>query len=174
MTERNILRFIYALSAVVLLAVVGIYNLPRAERIPDFVRHLPRLNATINAMCTILLVVSFLAIKRGRVTLHKRLNVTTFVLSTVFLLSYVTFHTFGVETRFPRDNPWRPFYLAILLSHIVLAATVLPLVLVAFYRGLSGQVARHRAIAKWAYPIWLYVTTTGVVVYWMIEPYYRF
>jgi putative membrane protein len=174
MNDRIMLRVIFALSAVVFGVVVVLYNLPKAEHIPAFVPCLPRLNALINTTCTLLLIVSWAAIKNGRVTLHRRLNLAAFALSALFLVSYVTFHTFGVETRFPADNPWRPAYLALLLSHILLAAVVLPLVLVALYRGLTGQVERHRSIARWAYPIWLYVTATGVIVYLMIAPYYRF
>lgn len=167
-------RLIWTVSATVLLAVVVIYQLPKADHIPAFVSWLPRLNALLNSTCTLLLLASFAAIKRGQVLVHKRLNLSAFVLSSLFLLSYVTFHTFGVETRYPAESPWRPLYLAILISHILLAMVVLPLVLVTFYRGLSGQVAQHRAVAKWAFPIWLYVTTTGVIVYLMISPYYRF
>ncbi|HMP75809.1 MAG TPA: DUF420 domain-containing protein [Kiritimatiellia bacterium] len=174
MNEKNVLRGIYGLSAILLIAVAVIYNLPTAEKIPAFVPWLPRLNAAINTVCSVLLVLSFLAIKRKNVELHKRLNITTFILSSLFLLSYVTFHTFGVETRFPADNPVRPIYLFILITHIILAAAVLPLVLVTFYRGLAGPVAVHRRIAKWTFPIWLYVTVTGVIVYLMISPYYRF
>jgi len=174
MNDKIALRLIWTVSAVVLLAVVVIYNLPKADHIPGFVPFLPRFNALINTTCTALLLLSLAAIKRGRVTLHKRLNLTTFGLSTLFLLSYVTFHTFGIETRYPAESPWRPLYLSILLSHILLAMVVLPLVLITFYRGLAGQVAQHRAIAKWAYPIWLYVTTTGVIVYLMISPHYKF
>lgn len=167
-------RIIWALSAAVLLAVVIIYNLPKADHIPAFVRNLPRLNALLNSTCTVLLLLSLAAVKRGRITLHKRLNVTTLALSTVFLLSYVTFHTFGVETRYPSESPWRPLYLIILISHILLAMVVLPLVLITFYRGWVGQVERHRALARWAFPVWLYVTFTGVIVYLMISPHYRF
>jgi putative membrane protein len=174
MNEKLALRLIGGVSAAVLLAVVVIYQLPKADHIPAFVAVLPRLNAILNSICTVLLLTSLFAIKRGRVELHKRLNLTTFALSTLFLLSYVTFHTFGVETRFPAAHPWRPCYLGILLSHILLAMVVLPLVLATFYRGLTGQVIRHRALARWAFPIWLYVTTTGVIVYLMISPYYRF
>lgn len=174
MNDAKILRAIYAVSAVLVVAVAIIYNLPKAEVVPAFVPWLPRLNAGINTLCSILLVCSFVAIKRRRVDLHKRLNIATFILSALFLLSYVTFHTFGVETRYPAGHPWRPVYLTILISHILLAAAVLPLVLVTFYRGLRGPVAAHRAIAKWTFPIWLYVTVTGVIVYLMISPYYGF
>jgi len=79
-----------------------------------------------------------------------------------------------VETRFPADNPNRGIYLFILISHIILAATVLPLVLLSFYRALTGQIEAHKRLTRWAMPIWLYVTTTGVIVYLMISPYYTF
>lgn len=174
MNDRLALRLIYGISAVLLVAVVVIYNLPKADHIPAFVPYLPRLNAVINTACTLLLIASYIAIRTGRSALHKRLNITTFFLSTLFLLSYVTFHTFGVETRYPAASPWRPLYLAILISHIILAAVVLPLVLLAMWRGLTGQWEKHRAVAKWAFPIWLYVTATGVIVYLMISPHYRF
>ncbi len=174
MNERTTLRAIYAVSAVLLAAVAVIYNLPRAAHIPAFAAGLPRLNACINAVCAALLVCSFAAIKRKNVALHKRLNLAAFILSALFLLSYVTFHAFGVETRYPADHPWRPFYLAILISHIALAAAVLPLVLVTLHRGLNGPVSAHRAIARWTLPIWLYATVSGVAVYLMISPYYRF
>lgn len=172
--EQVAKRIIWTLSAAILLAVAVIYQLPKMESIPPFVRHLPGLNAAINSTCTLLLLISLVAIKRGQVAWHQRLNVTALALSAVFLISYVTFHTFGVETRYPAENPWRPLYLVILISHILLAMIVLPLVLLTFYRGWAGHVERHRALARWAYPVWLYVTFSGVVVYWMISPYYRF
>ena len=106
--------------------------------------------------------------------MHRKLNLTACILSTLFLLSYVTFHAFGVETRFPTDNPNRPIYLVILSTHILLAAIVMPLVLLSLYRGLTNQVVAHKKITRWSYPIWLYVTTTGVIVYLMISPYYKF
>ena len=174
MSDRNIFRGILVLSAVVFLLVVFLYNLPQADHVPPFVKILPRLNAIINGTCTILLLISFYCIKKRKIELHKKLNILTFVLSSVFLLSYVTFHSFGIETKFPAGNPVRPLYLFILLSHILLAAIVLPLVLLSFHRGLKGQVEKHRRLTRWSFPIWLYVTFTGVVVYLMISPYYNF
>ena len=174
MTERTALRWIYGVSAAVFIAVVVLFNMPRAETMPGFVRYLPAFNACINTVCSILLVVSFICIKKGRIDLHKRLNITTFLLSSGFLVSYCVFHAFGVETRFPADNPLRPFYLTILLTHILLAALVLPLVLLSFYRALMGQIPQHRKLVRWTFPIWLYVTVTGVIVYLMIRPYYAF
>lgn len=172
--EKKILRLIFILSGVVFLAVVILGMLPQADHIPAFVPYLPKLNAFINATCSVLLIVSLYSIKNKNVVRHKKLNLTAFVLSSIFLLSYVTFHSFGVETKFPADNPLRPVYLTILISHIILAAIVLPLVLLSFYYGLTNKVTTHRKIAKWSFPIWLYVTITGVVVYLMISPYYQF
>lgn len=174
MNEKLVLRGIYVLSGVLVGAVAVIYNLPKAEQMPWFVPYLPRLNALINTTCTVLLIASYIAVKRKQIERHRALNVVTFGLSALFLVSYVTFHTFGVETRFPADNPWRPLYLIILITHIVLAAIVLPLVLITLYRGWVGPVEVHRRIARWTFPIWLYVTVTGVLVYLMISPHYRF
>ncbi|MCO5044000.1 MAG: DUF420 domain-containing protein [Kiritimatiellae bacterium] len=174
MTEKAVLRAIFAFSAVVLAAVAILYNLPKADHIPTFVRWLPHFNAVTNSTCVVLLIGAYLAIRKKRVVLHKRLNITAFVLSALFLVSYTTFHTFGVETRYPADHPWRPIYLTLLLTHILLSVFVLPLVLITLYRGLTGAIGSHRRIARWTLPIWLYVAITGVIIYLMISPYYQF
>lgn len=172
--EKTYLRLIYTVSIVVFLAVAVLGRAPKAESIPDWAKVLPALNATLNAITTVLLVISYFYIRKKKVSIHKKLNLTACILSTVFLLSYITFHAFGVETTFPKDNPMRPFYPILLSTHIILAAIVLPLVLVSLYRGLTNQVSLHRKIVKWSFPVWLYVTTTGVIVYLMISPYYKF
>jgi len=113
---------------------------------------------------------------------HKRLNIFAFCLSSLFLLSYITYHWMAQETSYPHDSPLRTTYLIILVSHIILAAVVLPMVLLSFYYGLKSQqpenaavyYKKHRRIARWTFPIWLYVTITGVVVYLMISQYYIF
>jgi len=172
--EKKILGGIYIVSGIILVVVIILGMLPQADHIPPFVPFLPKLNALINATCSVLLVFSLYQIKRKNIALHKKLNLTTFVLSSVFLLSYVTFHSFGIETKFPADNPIRPLYLTILISHIVLAAIVLPLVLLSFYYGLTNKIKTHKKLTRWSFPIWLYVTVTGVIVYLMISPYYQF
>ncbi|MBL0341553.1 MAG: DUF420 domain-containing protein [Bacteroidetes bacterium] len=172
--EKKILRGIFILSAIILIAIVLLSMLPRAEHIPEFVAYLPKLNAIINGTCSILLVASLYFIKRKKIATHKKLNITAFVLSAIFLLSYVTFHSYGIETKFPTDNPLRPIYLSILISHIILAAIVLPLVLLSFYFGLTNKIKSHKKLTRWSFPIWLYVTVTGVTVYLMISPYYQF
>lgn len=167
-------RLIYIVSIAVFLLVVILSQLPKQETIPSWVAFLPKLNAVLNGSTFILLLFSLYFIKRKNIPMHRKLNITACALSTVFLLSYVTFHSFGVETRFPADNPMRPTYLILLSTHIILAAVVLPLVLLSLYRGLTNQVSSHKKITRWSYPIWLYVTFTGVVVYLMISPYYQF
>lgn len=167
-------RLIYLVSVVVFLLVLILSRLPKQEVIPSWVAFLPKLNAFLNGGTTILLLFSFYFIRKKNIPMHRRLNISACVLSTIFLLSYVTFHSFGVETKFPADNPMRPVYLIILITHIILAAVVLPLVLLSLYRGLTNQVSSHKKITRWSYPIWLYVTVTGVIVYLMISPYYQF
>jgi putative membrane protein len=158
----------------VFVAVIVLSRIPKADHIPAFVPFLPKLNAILNGTCSVILCTSLYFIRRKRIDIHKKLNITAFFVSAIFLLSYITFHAFGVETKFPVDNPIRPVYLFILITHIILAALVLPLVLISFYLGLTMQVKKHRKITRWSFPIWLYVTVTGVVVYLMISPYYQF
>src|SRR5688572_22640271 len=172
--ERTILRAIFVVSAVVFLTILFLGLLPKADSIPSYVKWLPTLNAFINGTCSVLLLTSLYFIKKKDIQTHKKLNILTFGLSSIFLLSYVTFHSFGIETKFPADNPLRPYYLLILISHIILAALVLPLVLLSFYYGLTNKVQTHRRLTRWSFPIWLYVTVSGVIVYLMISPYYEF
>lgn len=174
MNDKRVFQIIMGLSVVVFAVVVVLYALPKADHIPEWATYLPTLNASLNGTCSVLLMVSLWAIKNKKVSLHKQLNITTFALSSLFLVSYIIFHAFGVETKFPVDNPMRPIYLFILLTHIILAAIVLPMVLVSFYFGLTGKVEKHRKVSKFTFPVWLYVTVTGVVVYLMISPYYQF
>lgn len=174
MSDKKVLNLVLVLSVVVFGVVVVLYNLPRAETVPSFVKYLPTLNAVLNGTCFVLLVLSFRAIRNRHVNLHKRLNLTAFALSALFLVSYILFHSFGIETRYPADAPLRPVYLFILVTHIITAAIVLPLVLLSFYHGLKGNVPTHRKVARFSFPIWLYVTLTGVIVYLMISPYYSF
>lgn len=174
--DKTYFRIVMTLSVVVFLAVVVLNRkwLPRPDDIPSFVFFLPKLNALINGTCSVLLLISLYFIKQKNIAAHKTVNIITFALSSLFLVSYVLFHYFADETIFPQDNPMRPLYLVILISHIILAALVLPLVLLSFYHGLLLNVERHKKLVRWTFPIWLYVTVTGVVVYLMISPYYAF
>ncbi len=174
MNDKLVSRIIIGVTIAIPVAVTTLHFLPKPDHVPEIIKHCPLLNAILNGTCTILLIASFIAIRNKKIAIHKKLNVTAFILSALFLLSYVAYHSFGKETLFPKDNPLRPVYIFILSSHIILAAVVLPMVLLSFYRGLTNQVIKHRKLARWTLPIWLYVTTTGVVVYLMISPYYNF
>lgn len=126
---------------------------------------LPLLNCIFNGASAACLVAGFLAIKKGNHKTHMRWMIGAFTASTVFLVSYLLHHHLHGDTRFPADHGMRPFYLAILASHIVLSIVCLPMILMTFFLSLSGRLAGHRRIAKFTFPIWLYVSVTGVVVY---------
>lgn len=172
MKDKSFFTLSIAVSVVVFAVVVVLNIIPKPAFTPEFVKHLPLLNACLNGTCSVLLVISFIFIKQKKISLHKKANILAFFLSSGFLISYILYHYFSEETSFPKDNPLRPIYLIILLSHILLAALVLPFILISFYRGLNMQVEKHKKIVRWSYPIWLYVTITGVIIYLMISPYY--
>jgi putative membrane protein len=176
MSEKAIFRIVMAVSMAVFLLVIVLNRklIPPPAEIPAFIYKLPLLHAITNGTCSVLLIISYMSIRRKKVTLHKRLNIAAFLLSALFIASYVTYHYMAQETPFPTGNPVRPLYLFILSSHIILAAIVLPLILLSFYHGLKNNVEKHRKLTRWSFPIWLYVTVTGVVVYLMISPYYQF
>ena len=174
MSDKAVFRLVFAVSIFVFVTVLVLNRklIPPPASIPAFVYQLPRLHAALNATCSILLIFSYAAIRRKKIQLHKKLNITAFLLSSLFLVSYITYHYMAGDTMYPAENPLRPVYLFILITHIILAAVVLPLILLSFYRGLQGDIIRHRKLTRWSFPIWLYVTVTGVVVYLMISPYY--
>jgi putative membrane protein len=176
MSDKLVFRSIMTVSVFVLVAVVILNKkiLPVPETIPAFVYKLPKLNAMINGTCSMLLLLSLYFIRQKNIAIHKKINLIAFGLSSVFLVSYITYHWLAQETSFPSDNPLRPVYLTILISHIILAAVVLPLILLSFHKGLQMQVEKHKKLTRWSFPIWLYVTVTGVIVYMMISPYYAF
>lgn len=132
------------------------------------VRDLPALNATLNATSAALLIWGWTLIRRRRIEAHRRVMVTAFCISVIFLMSYVVYHYQVGSVRFQRTGTIRTVYLSILLTHTILAAAVPFLAVITLYRGLKGRYDRHRAIARWTLPIWLYVSVTGVVVYWML------
>lgn len=190
MTDKALYRWVGIISFVVFTLVVILNRkvIHGPAEVPSFAYFLPKLNAILNGTCSVLLVLSLFFIKFKQIKVHKALNVIAGVLSTIFLLSYVAFHYMAPETLYGDLNgdgivdgvekaaagSVRYVYFAILGTHIMLAAIVLPLVLLSFYRGFEMQVAKHRKLVRWAYPIWLYVTITGVIVYLMISPYYHF
>jgi len=147
---------------------------------------LPHINAVINSITSILLVWGFILIKKNHRRQHKNAMIAAFVLGTLFLVSYVTYHASAPSTKFgdlngdgvlaaaelTRIGIWRYVYLAVLLSHILLAIIVVPFVLLAMYHALVSNFEKHKKVTRFAFPIWLYVSVSGVIVYLMISPYY--
>ena len=129
---------------------------------------LPALNATLNATCAILLITGWVLIKRGRIRQHRAVMIAAVCTSAVFLASYLYYHAHVGSVRFTGTGVIRTVYFAVLLTHTILAAAIVPMVLVTLSRGLSGKYDRHRRIARWTMPVWLYVSVTGVVVYVML------
>jgi uncharacterized membrane protein YozB (DUF420 family) len=128
----------------------------------------PALNAALNATSAILLVTAHSMIQRGRVAVHRRLMLAAVVTSSLFLVSYLYYHAHVGSVRF-RGQGWsRPLYFTILISHTILAAVIVPLVMVTLMRALRARFDRHRLVARWTYPLWLYVSITGVVIYFML------
>ncbi len=188
--EKKVKSITY-ITTVAICVVVILLNqklIPHPDTFPNFIYKLPTLNAILNGLCTVLLILSLLAIKNKNIALHKKLNLTAFALSSLFLISYVTAHYFIPDTKYgdvdhdgiisaaesASVSIIKPIYVIILVSHIFLAAAVLPLILLSFYYGLTDQRQKHKKLTRFSYPIWLYVTITGVVVYLMINKYYNY
>lgn len=162
-------RLIIGLSVVLPLAVAVLFKV----KIPGYnLSFLPPIYATINGLTAILLIAAVVAIKNQKRKLHENLMKTCIGLSAVFLVMYVLYHMTSDSTVYRGEGPMRIVYYFILISHIVLSVAVVPFVLFTFSRALSGNFERHKALAKFTFPIWLYVAVTGVLVYLMISPYY--
>lgn len=157
-------------SAVVVLLVVFMRRIHFDTGI-DF-SFLPPLHATLNGLAAIALMFSFYFIKNKKVEAHKRANVAALILSTLFLLSYVVYHTTTEATSFGGEGTIRYVYFFLLITHVILAAVILPFILFTFIRAFTGQIDKHRRMAKWVYPLWLYVAITGPLCYLMLRPYY--
>jgi uncharacterized membrane protein YozB (DUF420 family) len=135
---------------------------------PEWVSHLPAVNASLNGLATLLLVIGYVLIRQKRIAAHKRTMLSAFGVSVVFLICYLIYHAYAGSKPFTGTGLVRPVYFGILISHIVLAAIVPVLAVVTITRGLSGQWEKHRRIARVTYPIWLYVSVTGVIIYLML------
>lgn len=129
---------------------------------------LPALNASLNALAAVFLITGYVLIRSGRRDAHKRCMLMALTTSALFLVSYVTYHANAGSVPFPGVGAIRVVYFAVLIPHVILAATILPLALVTMTRGLRGDFTRHVRIARWTLPLWLYVSVTGVIVYWML------
>lgn len=177
LSDKGAFRVALSISGLVLLVVVlmftGVLSI-NAEQTPSFVFQLPLFHALVNGSTALLLVLSLRAIKSKKVELHKRLNLAALSLSALFLISYVIYHSLVPSTSYGGEGFLKYIYFFILITHIALSAVVLPLVLVSFWYGLKNKVVQHKKIVRFAFPIWLYVAVTGVLVYILIAPYYQF
>lgn len=160
--------WILSIAIPVVVALLFSVRIPGVERMG----FLPPIYASINALTAILLVTAVVMIKKGNRKMHENLMKSCIVLSVLFLGMYVTYHMTSDSTPYGGDGVIRTVYFIILISHILLSVGVIPFVLITYVRALSGDYQRHKKIAKWTFPIWLYVAITGVVVYLMISPYY--
>jgi putative membrane protein len=130
--------------------------------------HLPTVDATLNAASAIFLVLGFYFVREKNIRAHKTCMLSAFVTSTIFLVCYLTYHYFHGATHFPGQGAARRFYFVLLGSHTILAALIVPLILTTLYRAWGERFQQHKRIARWTLPLWLYVSVTGVVVYWML------
>lgn len=171
--NRGIMVVIVLLSIVVPGLVTYLIFGGKATRIEGLdVSLLPHINAILNTITFFLLVLGGLFIKRKQVAYHRTAMMSAFIISAIFLVSYVIYHNNTDSTPFGGVGAIRYVYFTFLLSHILLAVVIVPLVLLALYYAWTNKLPQHRKIVKWAYPIWVYVAASGVIVYWMISPYY--
>lgn len=164
---------IIAVSIIVFAAIVVLSKVKLNVEL-GFDEHLfAKINAVINSTVSVLLLAGLVAVKNKKYLLHKRMMITAIILSCLFLVSYICHHLFAGETKFGGDGTIRYIYYFILGTHIVLAGIILPFILFTAYRAMIGDWVKHRKLSKITWPIWFYVAVTGVVVYFMISPYYN-
>lgn len=170
--EKKANRLINILSIAIPVAVAVLLGVRQKVDLGSWTTYLTHLNAIINSLTTVLLIAGLYFIKQNNIAAHRRTMLAAFGLGSLFLVSYVLYHLTNESTSFGGQGWVRPLYYFLLVSHIVLSVVVVWFVLRAVYFALSGQFEQHVKTVKWAFPIWLYVSITGVVVYFMIRPYY--
>lgn len=139
---------------------------------PEYISYLPHLNAILNSTSAVFLMAGYVCIRLGLIRAHRNCQITAVFTSTVFLVSYLTYHYYHGDTKFLGQGIVRPIYFAVLISHVILAIVIVPMVLVTLYRALRFDFIKHRRIARWTLPLWLYVSVTGVIVYVMLYHFY--
>ena len=146
-----------------------IYVHPAADQGGTRMTFLPALNALLNGASATALLIGFLFIRSRKIAAHRRSMMTAFGFSTLFLIGYIAHHALHGDVRYPVHAAYRGIYLSILASHIVLSALALPMILITFFFSLTGRFTQHRKLARWTFPIWLYVSVTGVITYVMLR-----
>ncbi|HHB78644.1 MAG TPA: DUF420 domain-containing protein [Saprospiraceae bacterium] len=168
--EKILNRLAIGVSVVVFVTVVMMRRI-KIETSIDF-SILPAVNATINTVTTLLLLLGLWQIKQKNISSHRRVMSLAIILSSLFLVSYVVYHLTTPETKFGGDGLVRILYLILLGTHIILAGAILPFILFTYIRAITGQYERHKKLARRVFPLWLYVAITGPVIYFMLRPYY--
>lgn len=173
--EKNdkVVKWLIGIVSVVVFVVIA--SLPKIHlgiQLPFNPHIFATLNAAINSMVSILLVVAYVLVRQKNYEAHKKVMLTAIAFSAFFLITYIAHHVFAGETKFGGEGTARIIYLVLLASHIILAAVILPIILFTAYRSLTGEYAKHKKWARYTFPLWLYVSITGVIVYLLISPYY--
>jgi putative membrane protein len=172
--KKNYTKLIWGLSIGINFLICLAYFVPTMALPPDYdFSYIPKLNATLNMMTFLSLLSALIAIKCKKIKLHRNFIFAALMFTGVFLGSYLLYHFTTPSTKFGGAGAIKVLYLFILLTHIVLAALIVPLAMVAIARAINRDFEKHKQIAKWVMPIWLYVSLTGVVIYLMISPYYK-
>ncbi|RYY41058.1 MAG: DUF420 domain-containing protein [Chitinophagaceae bacterium] len=171
--DKRARALILVVSFVVFAAVVLLGRVKLDVNAGFDVHVFAQINACINALVAVLLIAGLVTARTGRYATHRRIMLTAMLLSMLFLVSYIAHHLLADSTTFGGTGTLRTVYFFILITHIFLAAIILPFILFTAYRALIGENERHRKLAKITWPIWFYVAVTGPVVYWMISPYYK-
>lgn len=169
--QANVLIILFSL--IVFIAVVFLSRVKLEVELPFDVHVFAKINAIINTAVSILLLAGLVAVKQGKYLLHKKVMFAAMILSILFLVSYILHHLLSESTSYGGDGAMKAVYYFILISHIILAGIIMPFVLYTAYRALVAEWPRHKKLAKITWPVWFYVSVTGVIVYLMISPYYQ-
>ena len=166
--KYNILIWVLSISIPLVVAILFSVRIPGVDRLG----FLPPIYATINGLTAVILVLAVYQIRNGNRKTHERLMKTAITCSVLFLIMYMAYHMTSDSTKYGGQGMWKYIYYFILVTHILLSVVVIPFVLITYVRAISGQFYKHRKIARFTYPLWLYVAVSGVIVYLMISPYY--
>jgi putative membrane protein len=174
--ENNYKKYdgwIKVLAIAIPVVVALLFGIRTKVDLGEWTKSLPHLNGALNSLTALLLVAGYFFIRKNNIAGHRVSMLGAFSMGSIFLVSYVLYHLTNPSTSYGGEGALKIFYYILLISHILLAAVVVPFVLYAVFYALSGQIEKHKKIVRWTLPIWLYVSVSGVWVYWMISPYYN-
>ena len=172
-SSRKYMPLVVLLSVVIYAIIFILYVMPKPQNVAQMdLTFLPMLNAIFNSFTFLFLLLALVYIRKKHVTMHKRFIWAAFATTTLFLLTYTVYHSLAPSTPYGGEGVLRYIYYFILITHIVLAAVIVPIALVTLFRGVFMEVEKHKKLARWTMPLWLYVSLSGVLVYIFISPYY--